>query len=687
MMNEILEKVKSHFGVVDVPYYGPTYILPDGSLLNLLGKGHHSVVEHYLIDEGISNNKYIETGGSPTIETLGCIRCDMIKYYIGLSEEQPTREQYNSLLIWLDQHSRLTKIITIFGPNGEPSTNYRFTSDFISDDIVDRIRRYYISGKLYEQLDKSKDIKRQQNFTYKREMLGESLKEGDIIKLKENINWDKVQWGVHQFSTNSIIFRGTEEECAKYIDDRPELWDDAEVYFMTPDDPHYIKDQNEQDLEEDINSDKFYKNAFKQLLKLSMNLRTGPLGIDRTYYDEYGFELESQVSTFSVEFDPDSSEWTVYKGSRKKRGKGWESLIRTITDLSFTTWFGALTEEDIDYLISLNSTNSKESIQSINQRQDLEEDTEEKNYQITVKYHNEPNAKIEVRSAKDRKDLKYQLNMDDEVEWYDLNEEQFNKSLAENAEKWNIGSDKSNLTSEEMSLLDELAQKLESSSVNGYKYVVQYTYEDFGAGMQWYTIVCYDKKGDRWQVLNTKEWLQLMNTGDIDAVYSEIVSGEYFKDKRESLGEPLKQAQDQKLKEDLKINKEHLKIYFNLKIDNTNSDYSDIDDDDKRNVTREGIIEFTRYKLDVADWVDSYDYDWDSDSATVEIWVDPDTKLTKEEINNKVKEWENWYYYDTITQYGEKHDHYYYEEPWYDENEADATLSFEGYEWVPDEEK
>ena len=219
-------------------------------------------------------------------------------------------------------------------------------------------------------------------------MLGESLKEGDIIKLKENINWDKVQWGVHQFSTNRIIFRGTEEECAKYIDDRPELWDDAEVYFMTSDDPHYIKNQNDQELEEDLN-----------------------------------------------------------------------------------------------------------------------------------------------------------------------------------------------------------------------------------------------------------------------------------------------------------MNKEHLKIYFNLKIDNTNSDYSDIDDDDKRNVTREGIIEFTRYKLDVADWVDSYNYDWDSDSATVEIWVDPDTKLTKEEINNKVKEWENQYYYDTITQYGEKHDHYYYEEPWYDENKADATLSFEGYEWVPDEEK
>ena len=49
--------------------------------------------------------------------------------------------------------------------------------------------------------------------------------------------------------------------------------------------------------------------------------------------------------------------------------------------------------------------------------------------------------------------------------------------------------------------------------------------------MQWYTIVCYDKKGDSWQVLDTKEWLQLMNTGDVDAVYSQIVSGEHFQDK------------------------------------------------------------------------------------------------------------------------------------------------------------
>ena len=97
--------------------------------------------------------------------------------------------------------------------------------------------------------------------------------------------------------------------------------------------------------------------------------------------------------------------------------------------------------------------------------------------------------------------------------------------------KWNIGSDKSKLTAEEMDLLEQLAKKLEVNSPNGYKYITKFTYEDFGSGMQWYTVVCYDKKGNSWQVLNTKEWLDLMNTSDIDAVYNEIVNSKYFQDK------------------------------------------------------------------------------------------------------------------------------------------------------------
>ena len=61
------------------------------------------------------------------------------------------------------------------------------------------------------------------------------------IEERKSINSNKeIQWGVHQFSADDIVFRGTEEECAKYIDDN-DIWSDAEVYMITPDDPHYLE--------------------------------------------------------------------------------------------------------------------------------------------------------------------------------------------------------------------------------------------------------------------------------------------------------------------------------------------------------------------------------------------------------------------------------------------------------------
>ena len=111
------------------------------------------------------------------------------------------------------------------------------------------------------------------------------------------------------------------------------------------------------------------------------------------------------------------------------------------------------------------------------------------------------------------------------------------KTINENTtiEKWDMGSDKSNLTQEELDLLERLAQKLEVNSPNGYKYVIQQTYEDYGAGMKWWNIICYDKRGNSWQVLNTKEWLDLMNTGDVDKVYQDVVNGDYFQDKQKDI--------------------------------------------------------------------------------------------------------------------------------------------------------
>lgn len=97
--------------------------------------------------------------------------------------------------------------------------------------------------------------------------------------------------------------------------------------------------------------------------------------------------------------------------------------------------------------------------------------------------------------------------------------------------KFNIGSNKLiNPNSETYKKLEELAEKLEENSFKGWKYYVDKTYEDFGSGMQWHNIICDDKKGRTWQVLNTKQWLDLANSGDVDAIYEDVISSEYFKD-------------------------------------------------------------------------------------------------------------------------------------------------------------
>ena len=755
------------------------------------------------------------------------------------------------------------------------------------------------------------------NNLFREFMRDEEFAEAFNEPLEESIDWDKVQYGVHQFSTESIIFRGTEEECAKYIDDRPELWDDAEVYFMTPDDPHYIEEQNEQELKEDMNEIKKYiifHHFNPDTLYLVKNIPDNSQIWDSDWiiedvsnyngqcmvsnndedirvweHPESLEEIDRKLYNIAKEYLDENPDEDGYwdedyllggEITRKDIKKGinnfhiysdWIEDSYVDGDSASQYQLMDLDDDQFDSYEELMGDDEYEDeevdLEEIDLEEvDLEEDIGDKIYQITVKYHNEPNAKIEARSAKDRKDLEYQLNMDDEVEWYDFDEKQFNESVKEkigpkskqgilkimdyldglsfedlrktsggfaedfpevglyfyfhdnddvrktfgvaelgsenfiaeediyssrksqanerdfnskikniiekvaeyfvanahkltedcslnesldqmrqkalkmkensnafailygyrtrdgkevelepeefatyedyrdrikqitdsftklsdkdprgnryghehniefytvypnkkqvsestainnnwkvkksridtkkidsiinnlissfpiigskpttifkrhykekfvrydiwlghagpgdaeaveqkllpsfeylrdavapygwkaffefsgyvgtdffiqirmpyetlenvapiavtessysdkNTNKWNIGSDKSKLNNEEMALLDELAQKLESSSVNGYKYVVQHTYEDFGAGMQWYTIVCYDKKGDSWQVLDTKEWLQLMNTGDVDAVYSEIVSGEYFKDKLE----------------------------------------------------------------------------------------------------------------------------------------------------------
>jgi len=107
-------------------------------------------------------------------------------------------------------------------------------------------------------------------------------------------------------------------------------------------------------------------------------------------------------------------------------------------------------------------------------------------------------------------------------------------SLEESSEpKWNIGSNKLvDRDSVEYQYLEELAARLQEErpyNENGdyVFYEVGRTYEDYGAGMEWYTIIVNDPKSvtGSYQLLYPNQWIRLANTGDVEGVLRTILNG------------------------------------------------------------------------------------------------------------------------------------------------------------------
>lgn len=193
--NDIIEKVAEHFGTYNLVPEWKTFLLPDGRFLNMDKLRAHSDVEQWLINNGLSKEKfaYIHMG-SPTLSRLGCFRCNPRGRYCILPEvDYPTDEALNSLLLWLDRQSSTGDSVSIVTPSGK-SVRYSF-SDYISDDIVDRIDRFYSSGTLYE---KQVDIKRAGNAKYERNPVGEKL---SLCKINESLKKQKEK----EFLQSSII--------------------------------------------------------------------------------------------------------------------------------------------------------------------------------------------------------------------------------------------------------------------------------------------------------------------------------------------------------------------------------------------------------------------------------------------------------------------------------------------------
>ena len=150
-----------------------------------------------------------------------CILSDVYKNNLASLVEKKFNNSIENLLNEIEGAS-LWLCIFIESPFGEDV-------DILEEKLIQSSSKKALQQNIKTEIDSGKSPKQAAAIAY------------SIKNKNENVTNNDNQYGVHSYSQQSIIFRGTEEECAKFIEDN-KLWDDAEIYTITPDDKHYIKE-------------------------------------------------------------------------------------------------------------------------------------------------------------------------------------------------------------------------------------------------------------------------------------------------------------------------------------------------------------------------------------------------------------------------------------------------------------
>ena len=153
---DIIKSIKDQFKTFDNPSnitYGGYYILPSGEFLQAQ---NHLDIDKWLMHQGYIKKQSTDfADGSQYMEVkLNCIRVrcrggkdDWIEPYIVLPKNRLTIPQKYSLLAWLDFiMSRKEKVLI----HTEVNTEFMAydLNDYTSDEIINKIDRYYTTGKL-----------------------------------------------------------------------------------------------------------------------------------------------------------------------------------------------------------------------------------------------------------------------------------------------------------------------------------------------------------------------------------------------------------------------------------------------------------------------------------------------------------------------------------------------------------
>lgn len=136
-------------------------IFPDGTLIG--GYAHRDFFD-YLINNSVLTTEEVGEYDTDIFNTLfNCVRCTDLENenYIGLPTNRLTEEQFKALKEWLENNFELGRkeilVTANFKKENEAGVTYNYTKiiedgDWPSDYIINRIKRYYSSGKLVEDI-------------------------------------------------------------------------------------------------------------------------------------------------------------------------------------------------------------------------------------------------------------------------------------------------------------------------------------------------------------------------------------------------------------------------------------------------------------------------------------------------------------------------------------------------------
>ena len=160
-MNSELKKIEDilsqDWTVSDEPGARP-FIFPDGKFVHIpKWNKAHTDVDYYLKEKGVIPKDYENVSGCSYLEDLGVIRANLDREgFICLSKIPPTSAQYEALTRFLDEFKdgcmyRFNSKFYLFEPHPKfVAHGFEHPWSLNTDDIIETIKRYYITGQILE---------------------------------------------------------------------------------------------------------------------------------------------------------------------------------------------------------------------------------------------------------------------------------------------------------------------------------------------------------------------------------------------------------------------------------------------------------------------------------------------------------------------------------------------------------